>query len=50
MINERDIDFDRLADTGIGEMFCHSFAIGFIRQLFADLRQIVLTLGIVDVG
>jgi hypothetical protein len=50
VINERHIDFNRFADTGIREMVGHVFAVLFVRQPLADLGQIVLAIGIVDVG
>src|SRR5262245_57585025 len=50
MIDEGDIDFNGLTDTGIVEMLGYVFSVGFVRQPFADLGQIVLTIGIVNVG
>jgi len=50
VINERHIHFDRLADTRIGEMLFDSLPVGFVRQFLADLGQIVLTIGILNVG
>lgn len=50
VINERPIHFNRFAHAGIGKVLCDSLAIGFVGQLFPDLRQIVLTIGIVNVG
>ena len=39
-----------LTDARIGEMFLNAFSVRFVRQFLADLRQIVLTIGIVNVG
>ena len=50
VIDERNIDLYRLADTGIRKMVGDAFPIRFVRQPFANLRQIVLTIGIMDVG
>ena len=50
VIDEGNVDFDRLANTGIGEMLGHIFAVGFVGPPFADLGQIVLTIGVMDVG
>jgi hypothetical protein len=49
VIDEGHLDFDRLVNTGIGEMVDHIFAVGFVRQPFANLGQIVLTIRIMDV-
>ena len=50
VIKERHIYLYRLADTGIGEMVSHVFAVRFVCESFADLGEIVLTIGIVNVG
>jgi hypothetical protein len=49
LIAERTVAFDRLADTGSGAMLRHIFSLRFVRQSLAELRQIVLTIGIVKV-
>ena len=49
VINERHLDCNGFADTGIGEMRGHVCALGCVRQPLANLREIVLTLGIMAV-
>jgi hypothetical protein len=48
--NEGNVDFNGLAHPRIREVLFHAFAIPFVRQLLADLGEIVLTIGIVEVG
>lgn|GEM_PF-4597694 len=48
-INERHLHFNRFAHARIGKVICDSLSIGFVRQLFPDLRQVVLTIRILDV-
>src|SRR6266851_4603239 len=50
VIDEGDIDFNGLPYAGIGEVLFHSLAIRLVRQLLPNLGQIVLTIGIVNVG
>jgi hypothetical protein len=50
VINEGNGDFNGLAHAGLRKMFLDSLAVGFVRQLLADLREIVLTSGSVNVG
>jgi hypothetical protein len=50
VIQKGESDFNGLTDAGIGEMFLHAFAVRFVRQFLADLRQVVLTIGILNVG
>jgi hypothetical protein len=50
VIDKRDIDCDRFADTGIGEMVRDIFPICFVGEPLADLGQSVLAIGILDVG
>ena len=49
-VNERHIDFNRFTDTGIGKMVGDLFAIRFVRQPLPNFGEMVLTLGIVNVG
>jgi hypothetical protein len=35
--------------TGIGKSFSHSVSIGFVGDLFPDIRKIVLAIGVLDV-
>ncbi len=49
VIDEGDIHFNGLAHTGVREVFLYSLAMGFVRQLLADLGEIGLTTGSVDV-
>jgi hypothetical protein len=50
VLNEGHIYCESLAHAGIGKVLCHSLALGFVRQLLANLREIVRTRGILDVG
>ena len=50
VIDEGDIDCDGLAHAGIGEMVGDIFAVGFVGESLAGLGQIVLAVGIMDVG
>jgi hypothetical protein len=50
VINESDIHFNGFADTGIRKVVGDAFPIGFVGQLFADLGEIVLAIGILNVG
>ena len=50
VINERDLHFTGLADARIGEVLFASLALGLVRQLLANLREMVLTVGILPVG
>ena len=49
MIGERNLHLNRFVHAGIGKMIGHVFPIRFVREPLPDLRQIVLTSGIVDV-
>ena len=42
------IDFDRLAHAGIRKVLFDPFAIRLVRQLLADLREMVLTIRILN--
>jgi hypothetical protein len=50
VLDEGDIHFDGLAHAGIREVVGYAFSVGVVRQLLADLRQIVLTVRILNVG
>src|SRR5262249_44081258 len=50
VIDEGEIDFNGLADTRIRKMLFDALAVRFVRQLLADLGEIVLTVGILNVG
>ena len=48
--NEGDLDFNGFPAAGIRQVLLDSLTVGFVGELFADLRQRVLTLGILPVG
>ena len=50
MLKPGEIAFNGLPNARIGEMVCHACALRFVCQLFAKLREVVLTLGILHVG
>jgi hypothetical protein len=50
VIQEGESDFNGLPEARIGEMFLNAVSVRFVRQLLADLRQVVLTMGILTVG
>lgn len=50
VLNEGHLPCTGLAQARIGKGLCHAFALGLVRQLFADLRQMGLTSGMVQVG
>ena len=49
MANEGEVHFDALLDSGVRKAFGNAVAVGFVSDLLADLRQIVLTVGLLDV-
>jgi len=49
-IDEGHVDFKGLADAGSGEMFFAARTVGFVGKLLADLGEMVLTVGMLDVG
>ena len=48
--DEREIHFDALLHRRIGKAFSDSFTIGFVGDLFADGREVLLAVGILDMG
>ena len=50
VIDEGEIDFNGLPYAGIRKVLFHSLAIRLVRQLFPNLGEVVLTIGIVNVG
>jgi hypothetical protein len=50
VVNQRKIDFDAFLYRGIREPLGDSLAVGFLRNLFADLGQVILAVGILDMG
>ena len=49
MAKERQIHLDALLHGGIAEALRHPIPVGFVGDLLANLREVVLTIGIVDV-
>ena len=50
VIHQLKIDLDAPLHAGITEALGDSFAVGFISDFLADLGQIVLAVGVLDVG
>jgi hypothetical protein len=50
VIDESNIYFYGLAHTGIRKMLFDSRTVRFVRELLADLREIVLTSGMLNVS
>ena len=50
VVNESHVQCDGLAHAGLGEVFLHSLAIALVRQLLAELGEVVLAVGILHVG
>jgi len=48
--DQREVDFHALLDGRIGKALGDADTIGFVGELFPDLGQVILTVGIVDVG
>jgi len=44
------VDLDAFANTGIFETLCHTDAVGFVGYFFADFIEILLSIGILDMG
>lgn len=49
VIQKDEIAFNGLPDARSEEMFLHALAVRFVCQLFADLREVILPLGILKV-
>ena len=47
---QREVDVDALAHTGVGKMARHAVSIGRIRESTAELWQIVLRARVLNVG
>ena len=50
VIEEGDIHCDGLAHAGIREVLLDAFPVGFVGQLLPALREMVLTIGMLNVG
>jgi hypothetical protein len=49
-IDELEVQLDALADTGVGELLDHPVAVDLVGDLTAELREIALAVGILDVA
>ena len=48
--NQSKVDFDAFLHGGIREALGYPLTVGFIGNLFADLRQVIRAVGILDMG
>ena len=49
VVDELEIGFDVLSDDGIGELLCDAFSVDFVGDLFAELGEVTLAVGVLDV-
>ena len=47
---QREIHFDAFPDGGLGAPFCHPLSVGVRGDFLADLGQVILTVGLLDMG
>ena len=50
VIDKHKIDFDALLHTGMWEAFGDASSVGFVGDLFADVREVVLAVGVLNVA
>ena len=50
VIDKHKIDFDALLHAGIREAFGNATSVGFVGDLFADLREVVLAVGVLNMA
>jgi len=49
MIDELEVGLDTLSNDGIGELPCNTFSVDFVGNLFAELGEVTLAVGVLDV-
>jgi hypothetical protein len=49
VIDKIEIGLDAPSNDGIGELLCDTFSVDFVRDLFAELGEVALTVGVLDV-
>jgi len=49
VIDEIEIGLDASTNDGIGELFCDTLAMDFVGDLFAELGEVTLAVGVLDV-
>ena len=50
VIDQLEVDLDALAHAGIGEALGDAGAVGLVGELLAGLGEVVLAVGVLDVG